>query len=119
MADLIKMVSGGYEVVESGRFIPARNLIPFGSIHEVPNAVRHRTANLIQGSVSGGEVEGLLKQYAEEMGADYFTQHTKYHTRLGGFFETNYKKAKVIEVGKIQLYVEANSDEAKAEDKGA
>jgi hypothetical protein len=109
MAELIKMVEGGYNLVDKDEVIPAANLIPFGRLHSFPNnAVYYNNVNLLKGSVPNflDELKSPAAEYAEKMKAPFYELEINQRSYPEqGFFGENLKKVNFFAEAKIQLYV--------------
>ena len=112
MAGLIKMVAGGYKVVETEQFIPAEHLIPFGISTRFKGDtcarcnVKLKSVNLENEHfpLMREEIVQEAQKYAEGMGAPFY--QLKFNET--SFFLPRFfiKKAHFVSQAEIQLYVE-------------
>ena len=68
MSQLIELVNGGYNVLSSGKFIRASELIPFGTLQTFPLKKKDEEKNL---DYSESELCGIVKKYIDKMGMKY------------------------------------------------
>ncbi len=66
MAQLIKMIAGGYEVIGAKRYLSAEDVILFGQ----PILIREITKQMV--SKESSELGSIINEYAKEMRAPFY-----------------------------------------------
>ncbi len=102
MANLIKRIKGGYELIGTSQFIPASNLIPFGTLGGFPGNIKNGT---FISATFYDEIKKNASDYVKGTNADFGELFIHVTTKKNPFdflfgYKTQYKAE-----GKIQLYV--------------